>query len=194
MLDDRLSLRSGRVHVAPGVAGVRLCLAPGLTLEGGGEEERLAILRHLGHDAVDGRLEAHVEHPVRLVEHEHLHVLERDVAALEEVLQATGGGHHDVRPGGELGLSLESHASVHHCDGQGAGVGHAFASPPRSEGPARAWERAPALRAAVPRHGGGQRAERRTPGSCLSRWVTARARRVRRGRLRSRAAGRRRAL
>ena len=126
VLDDRLALRDGRVHVTASVAGVRLGLPAGRTLQRGGEEERLATLGHLGHDAVDGGLEAHVEHPVCLVEHEDLHVLERDVAALQEILQPTRRGHHDVRPRGELGLALKAHASVHHGHRQRAGIGHAL--------------------------------------------------------------------
>ena len=42
-------------------------------LERGREEHRLAVLRNCAQDAVDLRLEAHVEHPVRLVEDEHTH-------------------------------------------------------------------------------------------------------------------------
>jgi hypothetical protein len=67
-----------------------LATRPGLAVERGGEEQRLALGRALGHDAVDGGLEAHVEHAVGLVEDEDRHAVERQVAALEEVLQAAG--------------------------------------------------------------------------------------------------------
>ena len=42
-----------------------------LAVERRGEEHRLALRRQHAHDPVDLRLEAHVEHPVGLVEHEH---------------------------------------------------------------------------------------------------------------------------
>src|SRR5918996_253295 len=45
---------------------------------------------HAGHDAVDLRLEAHVEHPVGLVEDEDLDTVELHRPAVEQVLQAAG--------------------------------------------------------------------------------------------------------
>ena len=54
------------------------------------------LARALGHDAVDRGLEAHVEHAVGLVEDEDAHAVEGQVAALEEVLEAAGGGDDDV--------------------------------------------------------------------------------------------------
>jgi hypothetical protein len=120
-----LVLGPGRMHVALGVPCVCLGHAAGLALERGGEEERLALLGDLGHDPVDSGLEAHVEHPVGLVEHEHLHVLQGQVAPLEQVLQATGGRDDDVRPRSQPGLLLEADTAVHHGNGQGAGGGDA---------------------------------------------------------------------
>ena len=40
--------------------------------------------------------EAHVEHGVRLVEHEVFEVVQSDVALVDEVEQAAGSGHYDV--------------------------------------------------------------------------------------------------
>jgi hypothetical protein len=57
-----------------------------LAVERGGEEEGLAVGGRLGHEAVDDRAEAHVEHPVGLVEHEHAHAAQRHDAAGDEVL------------------------------------------------------------------------------------------------------------
>ncbi|MEJ7718600.1 MAG: hypothetical protein WKF31_11780 [Thermoleophilaceae bacterium] len=105
MLDlDRHRLDRRAVHVAAGVArGVGGGHAAGLALERGREEQGLTLARRLGHDAVDGGLEAHVEHAVGLVEHEHVHVRERELAALEQVLEAAGRGGHDVRLRGRAG-------------------------------------------------------------------------------------------
>src|SRR4051794_2930526 len=91
--------RRRRVLVADGVVRVAARDLAGRAVERRGEEQRLAVVAALGDDPVDGGPEAHVEHPVGLVEHEQLHVLERHVAALEEVLEAAGGRDEDVRAG-----------------------------------------------------------------------------------------------
>ena len=74
-------------------------------------------------DPVDGRAEAHVEHAVGLVEHEHADVLEREGAALEQVLEAAGRGHEDVGALGVASLLLEAHAAVDGGDREVAGTG-----------------------------------------------------------------------
>ena len=63
---------------------------------GGTEEEVLALLGHQADDAIHVMNEAHVEHPVGLVEHEMLDVTEIDVALLFQVKQTTRRGHEDV--------------------------------------------------------------------------------------------------
>src|SRR5919108_629836 len=63
------------------------------------EEERLPLPRDQADDPIDGALEAHVEHPVGLVEDEHADPVELEVAPLEEVLEAAGGGDDDVGVG-----------------------------------------------------------------------------------------------
>ena len=45
--------------------------AAGDAVERGGEEQRLAVARAGRHDAIDGRAEAHVEHPVGLASQSH---------------------------------------------------------------------------------------------------------------------------
>ena len=50
--------------------------AADLAVEGGGEEQRLALARQLRDDPVHGRAKAHVEHAVGLVEHQHPHLAE----------------------------------------------------------------------------------------------------------------------
>ena len=65
---------------------------------------------------------AHVEHAVGLVEDEHLDARQREGAALEEVLEAAGGGDDDVRLGRGAGLLLEADAAVDGGDAERAGV------------------------------------------------------------------------
>ena len=48
-------------------------------------------------DLLDLRAEAHVEHPVGLVEHEDRDVLDRDEAAVHQVLQPARRGDDDLR-------------------------------------------------------------------------------------------------
>ena len=91
----------------------------GLAVERGREEQRLALARALVDDAVDGRAEAHVEHPVGLVEHQRADVGEREGAAGEQVLEPAGGGDDDVRALRVAGLLLEADAAV---DGRHAEV------------------------------------------------------------------------
>ena len=52
--------------------------------------------RGLGDDPVDGGLEAHVEHPVGLVEDEDVDLLERDAPRVDQVLEPARGGDEDV--------------------------------------------------------------------------------------------------
>ena len=66
----RASRPSGLWTWRAGVLGVGLGELAGRALERRREEQRLALLRHLRDDPVDGGLEAHVEHPVGLVEDE----------------------------------------------------------------------------------------------------------------------------
>ena len=63
-------------------------------------------------DPVDGRAEAHVEHPVGLVEDEELEVVEAHDAARHQVLEAAGRGDEDVGALARLDLLLEADAAV----------------------------------------------------------------------------------
>ena len=87
-----------------------------LAVERRGEEHRLAVLPQLAHEAVDLRLEAHVEHPVGLVEHEHAHRVERDEVAVDEILQPAGRRDDHVRGFRLVRLRLERHPAVHRRD------------------------------------------------------------------------------
>ena len=85
------------------------------------EEQRLPVFRDFGDDAIELRREAHVEHAIGLVEHEHFEIVEGDVLALHVVEQPAGGGDDDVDAGTQcLLLRTERNAAVHHGDLQPA--------------------------------------------------------------------------
>ncbi len=67
-----------------------------LLRHGGGEEQRLPLGRKLRHDLADVMDEAHVEHPVGLVEHQEADMAEAQRVALHEIEQASGGRDQHV--------------------------------------------------------------------------------------------------
>ena len=67
------------------------------------------------HDAAHAWPEAHVQHAVRLVEDEHLDLLQAHVVVLHEVDQATRGGNEQVAPTLEL-LDLAVEFGAAHYD------------------------------------------------------------------------------
>jgi hypothetical protein len=98
--------------VAAGVAGVGGGDLAGGALKRGGEEQRLARVGRLRDDPVDSGLEAHVEHPVGLVEDEDANSVEGDDAAVDQVLEATWSGDKNVGLFGGLDLGTEADAAV----------------------------------------------------------------------------------
>ena len=74
------------------VADDRLHLAS----DGGREEEDLAVRRRLVEQAAHRGKEPHVGHAIGLVEHDGRDIVEEDVAPLDQVLEASRAGHHDV--------------------------------------------------------------------------------------------------
>src|SRR3954454_11252356 len=100
-----------------GIGGGNLA---GGSLEGRGEEERLASARGTADDPVDRRAEAHVEHAVRLVEDEDAEPLQRDGTATDQVLEPAGGGDQDVGAAGGGDLRAEADAAVDGGDPQPA--------------------------------------------------------------------------
>jgi hypothetical protein len=60
------------------------------------------LARRRGGDDVDVVDEAHVQHAVGLVQHQHLDVLQHALAAGHVVEQAAGGGDQDVQRAGQL--------------------------------------------------------------------------------------------
>ncbi len=88
-------------------------------LEGRREQERLALLRHPRQDPAHRRQEAHVEHPIGLVEHEHLDRVELGVATFHVVEQASRAGDQDVDAAPQvLDLGLHSRAAEDRGDVQ----------------------------------------------------------------------------
>ena len=82
-------------------------------VEGGGEEERLALGRRLVEQSPDLGEEAHVGHAVGLVDDDDVDAAEVDVALTDEVGQAAGAGDDDVDATAQrLALSAEADAAV----------------------------------------------------------------------------------
>ena len=64
-------------------------------------------------DLPDIRQEAHIEHPVRLVEHKHLQVRQADRALPDVIEQSAGTGDDDLDTGAQfLYLRIHGHAAV----------------------------------------------------------------------------------
>ena len=88
-------------------------------VERGREQQALAVLGCLVHEALYRREEAEVSHVVGLVEHGDEHLVEAALALLDEVLEATGAGHHDVHTAAEcLDLRGGAHTAVDDRDVQ----------------------------------------------------------------------------
>ncbi len=64
--------------------------------EGGGEEQGLPLGGQGLHDAADVVDEAHVEHAIRLIQHQHFQLGQGQGALGQQVQQAARGGHQDV--------------------------------------------------------------------------------------------------
>ncbi len=79
----------------------------------GREQQCLAFGRHLLDDPPDIGQETHVEHAVRLVQHEHFHMRQVDRFLVEVVEQTAGAGHDDLDAGAQfLDLGVHAHAAV----------------------------------------------------------------------------------
>jgi len=90
------------------------------------EEQRLAIVGGLVDDPVDGGTEAHVEHPVGLVEDEDADLVERDGVARDQVLEPARRRDQDVGLFGAGDLRAEADAAVDRGKVHLAGAGEAF--------------------------------------------------------------------
>ena len=97
--------------------------APDVVREGGGEEQRLALAGEQAHDLADVRDEAHVEHPVGLVEDEDLDLAEVHRALADVVQQPARSGDEDLDAAPEqLDLRVDPGAAVDDRRAQGAGL------------------------------------------------------------------------
>ena len=94
------------------VERVRLRERADLTVERRGEEHRLALRRQHPDDLLDLRLEAHVEHPVGLVEDEDPDRAERNEPAVREVGEPARRRDDDVRALELLRLRRDRRAAV----------------------------------------------------------------------------------
>ena len=81
--------------------------------EGGREQQGLALLGHRHQQYIELALEAQVQHAVRLVQHQGLHLLELDGALRLQVQQAARRGHQYVETLAQFAdLRLDGHAAV----------------------------------------------------------------------------------
>ena len=94
-----------------------------------GEEHGLAFAGEPSHDVGDLRLEAHVEHPVGLVEDEDPDVLQPDQTSRGQVFQTAGRGHEDVGLGHGAGLLPDGDPAVGRRDVQVLRRGDVFELP-----------------------------------------------------------------
>ena len=93
--------------------------AADFTGEGGAGHQGLAVARQALGDVLDVLDEAHVEHAVGFVEHQHLDVVEHGLAALQVVDQAAGRGDQDVQRAAQgLDLGRIGHATHDAGDGE----------------------------------------------------------------------------
>jgi hypothetical protein len=95
-----------------------------LAVERRGEQHRLPLARELAHDPLDLRLEAHVEHPVGLVQHERADAVEVDEPALDEVGETARRRDQDVGALRALRLGAERRTAVDGLDLQAGRLGH----------------------------------------------------------------------
>ena len=114
-------LRGGSEGDADGVGEMLGDELGGAGLDGGGEEERLALFRDLAEDLVESGEEAHVEHAVAFVEDDVGDLAQVGQAAIEEVTEAAGGGDDDLDTAAKrVELGTFSHTAD---DGGGAEAG-----------------------------------------------------------------------
>ena len=88
---------------------------PDLVTEGGREQQTLLLAGDPGQNFFHVMDEAHVQHAVGLVQHQHLHLRQVQKALLCQVQQATRGGNQHVHTFFQLrDLGVHAHATKHH--------------------------------------------------------------------------------
>ena len=123
MLDLAGVVRQGVVLETGWAVRVLACEVADLAVERGREEHRLAVLRHAPHELVDLRLEAHVEHPVGLIEDEDPDSAEVDEPALREILETSRRRDEHVRVLCALRLRVQRQPTVCGDHRQALGLG-----------------------------------------------------------------------
>ena len=104
----------GATSTVAGIAQDRAGQPPDVVGEGRREHEVLALLRQQLEDPLDVGQEAHVEHPVGLVEDEDLDLAEVGDLLADEVEQPAGRGDEDLDAAAQrLDLRVHRHAAVH---------------------------------------------------------------------------------
>mmetsp|Transcript_7069 Transcript_7069/g.25603 ORF Transcript_7069/g.25603 Transcript_7069/m.25603 type:complete len:448 (+) Transcript_7069:351-1694(+) len=103
LLDHVQVCRAGSAHVDDDrVHEGLVCEAPNLLGHGGREEQGLALGLEVAQDLSDVFLEPHVDHPVRLVQHNVVALVQHRVRALKAVQQAARGRNHNLTPSPQL--------------------------------------------------------------------------------------------
>ena len=103
---------AGDVHLG-GIVEHLLGEPPDLAVQGGGKQQGLVDLGHILHYEIDIVLETHVQHAVRLVEHDLAYLAEVEGFPLDHVLQPAGCSHDDVRSASEgCDLPLDGGSAV----------------------------------------------------------------------------------
>ena len=103
--------RGGHLH-ADGVAEIGSCDFLDILGHRGGEEKCLSFQGDMLGDLPQRMDETHVEHVIRLIQNQIARVLQRDIAAFQQVDQAAGGGdQHIGAPGQCHGLPVERGAA-----------------------------------------------------------------------------------
>ena len=128
-LPEQVHGRTGVVLVHFELVAGRIVLVPAdqhvdVSVQGGREQQRLAVGRGQVEQPPHVGEEAHVGHAVGLVDDHDLHGIQADAAPLDEVPEPSRTGHGHVHaPGQGLQLGAVAHASVERVDPQVPGRG-----------------------------------------------------------------------
>ena len=175
----------GQLRLDPDrVARVRAGQIADLAVERRREQHRLAGARQPADDPVDLGLEAHVEHPVGLVEDERPDAVERDLPALDQILEAPRRRDEDVGASRTLGLARDRSAAVDGRDAQTFLLADELELICHLGGELAGRHEHEHGRRAVARRSPARRSAGRTRGSCPTRsapWPARRGRRARPG-------------
>ena len=129
-----------------------------VAVQGGREQQGLALVGGLVQEPAYGRHEAHVSHAVGFVEHYLDHGVELQVSSVEEVLEASGTSHEDIHTIAEgLELWAVSDAPVDHADADLSGEGPEFDTDLLGELPGGGQHEGPGPTGLGPLDGGHQR-------------------------------------